>query len=87
MADSGVQVMLTGNIGLNAFQTFKLLEKVGIFPTSAAGIQTTAGVTGMVREAIGRFNSGQLQPVTGATVPEYFSVRTVCLETEDDEFA
>ena len=65
MADRGVQVILTGNVGPNAFQTL-----------SAAGLQIITGVTGTVREAIQRFNSGQLQPVSGATVPEYFSVRT-----------
>jgi predicted Fe-Mo cluster-binding NifX family protein len=76
MADRGVQVILTGNIGPNAFQTLL-----------AAGIQVIAGVNGTVREAIRRFNSGKLQPVTKATAPEYFSVRTACLGTEDDEFA
>ena len=76
MADRGVQVILTGNIGPNAFQTL-----------SAAGIQVIAGVSGTVREAIRRFNSGQLQPIAKATAPEYFSVITACLETEDDEFA
>jgi len=76
MADRGVQIILTGNIGPNAFQTL-----------SAAGIQIITGVTGVVRKAIRRFNSGQLQPVTRDTVPEYFGVRTdlhICIE--DDEF-
>lgn len=76
MADRGVQAILTGNIGPNAFQTL-----------SAAGIQVIAGVNGTVREAIRRFNSGQLQPVTRATSPEYSSVITdshICIE--DDEF-
>jgi predicted Fe-Mo cluster-binding NifX family protein len=77
MADRGVQVILTGNIGPNAFQTL-----------SAAGIQVIAEVNGTVREAIRQFNSGQLQPVTRATAPEYSSVITdshICIE--DDEFA
>lgn len=77
MADKGVQVILTGNIGPNAFQAL-----------SAAGIQIIARVNGTVREAIHRFNSGQLQPVTRATAPEYSSVKTdlhICIE--DDEFA
>ena len=75
MADRGIQVVLTGNMGPNAFQTL-----------SAAGIQVMAGVNGTVREAIHQLNSEQLRPVSSATVPEYFSVRTVCLGTEDDEF-
>ncbi len=64
MAERGVQVILTGNIGPNAFQTL-----------SAAGVQIMAGIAGTVREAIHQFSSGQLQPVSEATVPEYFSVR------------
>ena len=63
MADRGVQVVLTGNVGPNAFQTL-----------SAAGLQIITGVTGTVKEAIQRFNSGQLQPVGGATVPTHFGV-------------
>ena len=65
MVDKGVQVILTGNVGPNAFQTL-----------STAGVQIMAGVTGTLRETIRQFNSGQLQPVSRATVPEYFSVRT-----------
>jgi len=63
MADRGVQVVLTGNVGPNAFQTL-----------SASGLQIITGVTGTVREAIQRFNSGQFQPVGGATVPDHFGV-------------
>jgi len=75
MADRGIQVVLTGNIGPNAFQIL-----------SAAGVQVIAGVNGTVREAIHQLNSEQLRPVSRATVPEYFSVRNVCLGTEDEEF-
>lgn len=61
MTDKGVQVLLTGNVGPNAFQTL-----------SSAGIQIVTGVTGTVKEAIQRFKSGQFQPVSGATVPDHF---------------
>ena len=63
MAEKGVQVILTGNVGPNAFQTL-----------STAGLQIITGVTGTVKEAIQRFNSGQLQPVSGATVSTHFGV-------------
>ena len=63
MAEKGIQLILTGNVGPNAFQTL-----------SAAGVQMVTGVTGTVKEAIQRFNSGQLQPVSGATVPSHFGV-------------
>ena len=79
MADRGVQVILTGNIGPKAFQTL-----------SAASVQVITGVNGTVREAIHNLNSDQLRPVSRATVPEYFSVITdshICMEAEDDEFA
>ena len=76
MADRSVRVMLTGNIGPNAFQTL-----------SAAGVQVMAGIKGTVREAIRKLNSDQLRPVSRATVPEYFSVKTFCLGAEDDESA
>ena len=79
MADRGVQVILTGNIGPNAFQTL-----------SAADVQVITGVNGTVREAIHKLNSDQLRPVSRATVPEYFSVINdshICIEAEDDEFA
>jgi len=65
MVDRGVRVVLTGNVGPNAFQTL-----------SAAGVQVIAEVNGTVREAIKQFNSDQLRPVSRATVPEYFGVRT-----------
>ena len=76
MADRSVRVILTGNIGPNAFQTL-----------SAAGVQVMAGIKGTVREAIRKLNSDQLRPVSRATVPEYFSVKTFCLGAEDDESA
>ena len=65
MADRGIQVVLTGNIGPNAFQTL-----------STAGVQVIARVNGTVSEAIHNLNSDQFRPVSRATVPEYFSVRT-----------
>ena len=63
MADKGVQTILTGNVGPNAFQTL-----------SAAGVQIITGVTGTVKQAIQGFKSGQYQPVSGATVPTHFGV-------------
>ncbi len=64
MAEKGVQVVLTGNVGPNAFQAL-----------STAGIQIITGVTGTVKSAIERFNSGQLRPVSGTNVPDHFTAR------------
>jgi predicted Fe-Mo cluster-binding NifX family protein len=59
VAEKEVQAVLTGNCGPNAYSTL-----------SAAGIQVITGVTGTVREAIDRYNKGQLtadtQPSVGA---------------------
>ena len=47
MSDHGVQHVLTGNCGPNAFQVF-----------SAAGIQVIVGVSGIARQAVEQFKAG-----------------------------
>ena len=51
IADRDVSVILTGNCGPNAFQTF-----------GAAGIQVITGVGGIVRQAVEQYKSGALTP-------------------------
>lgn len=63
ISGKGAQVILTGNVGPNAFQAL-----------SAAGLQIITGVTGSVKSAIQRFKSGQLQPIGRATVPDHFGM-------------
>lgn len=63
ISEKGAQVILTGNVGPNAFQAL-----------SAAGLQIITGVTGTVQSAIQRFSIGQLQPISGATVPDHFGM-------------
>ena len=63
ISEKGAQIILTGNVGPNAFQAL-----------SAAGLQIITGVTGTVKSAIQRFSSGQLQPISGATVPDHFGM-------------
>jgi predicted Fe-Mo cluster-binding NifX family protein len=61
IANKGVQAVLTGSVGPNAFQAL-----------SAAGVSIITGVSGTVREAVKKFKSGQLQKVTAPTAPMGF---------------
>lgn len=63
VANKGVQAILTGSVGPNAFQVL-----------SAAGIRIVTGVFGTVREAIEKFKMGQLQEITAPTAPMGFGM-------------
>ena len=56
IANRGVQMVLTGNMGPNAFQAL-----------SSAGINVVTGIFGTVREVVERFKSGQLKATTVPT--------------------
>ncbi len=56
IASKGASVVLTGNVGPNAYQAL-----------SGAGIQVVTGVTGTVREAVMRYKDGELKSVTAPT--------------------
>ena len=58
VAGKGVQVVLTGNVGPNAFQAL-----------SSAGIQIITGAIGTVRESVARFKKGELGPISSPTAP------------------
>jgi predicted Fe-Mo cluster-binding NifX family protein len=55
-ANRGVQVVLTGSMGPNAFNAL-----------SSAGINVVTGVFGTVRDAVEKFKSGQLKATTTPT--------------------
>jgi len=61
LANKGVTVVLTGNCGPNAFQTF-----------GAAGIQVITGVIGQVREAVRMYKSGGMTSASGPNVQGHF---------------
>mgnify|MGYP006292569679 CR=1 FL=1 len=57
MADKGVQVVISGNCGPNAFRTM-----------NAADIQLISGVTGSVDSAIQEYKKGNLKPTNQSNV-------------------
>jgi len=56
-------VILTGNIGPNAFQILQ-----------SAGIKTITGASGKVREAIEKYKKGGFKPVEGSNVNSKFGI-------------
>ncbi len=65
IAERGVQFVLTGNCGPNAFKVFE-----------AAGIRVVTGVNGPVRQAVEQFNSGAFSSTTGPSVENHFGAQT-----------
>jgi predicted Fe-Mo cluster-binding NifX family protein len=59
----GVQAVLTGNCGPNAYQVL-----------SPAGIQVITGVSGKVRDAIEDYRSGKFKTNVSANVPDHFGM-------------
>ena len=57
LADKGVEVLITGHCGPNAFRAL-----------AAAGIKVVTGASGTVAEAIEKFRSGDLKPSSGSDV-------------------
>lgn len=63
VASKGVQAMLTGNTGPNAFQVL-----------SQAGIQVITGVSGKVQDAIERLKAGEFQAAPQPNVDAHFGM-------------
>jgi len=63
MAQHGVNVVLTGNVGPNAFQTLQ-----------AAKIDVITGVSGTVKEVVEKFNKGEYKKTDGPSVGSKFGI-------------
>ena len=63
VASKGVNVVLTGNVGPNAFQAL-----------SAAGIRVLTGVFGTVREAVEMYKRGELKEAGSPAVRGHFGM-------------
>jgi len=63
VAGKQVKVVITGNVGPNAFQTLQ-----------AAGLNVITGVSGGVKEAIEKHKKGELKPTQGPSVNSKFGI-------------
>ncbi|MDH4212095.1 MAG: NifB/NifX family molybdenum-iron cluster-binding protein [candidate division WOR-3 bacterium] len=63
VAKREARVVLTGNVGPNAFETLR-----------AAGIEVITGVSGTVKEAIEKYASGELSPTDKPSVNSKFGL-------------
>jgi len=63
MASKGVKAVLTGNVGPNAFQTL-----------TTGGIKIYTGLSGKVRDAVGKYKSGALEPTENPNVGSKFGM-------------
>jgi predicted Fe-Mo cluster-binding NifX family protein len=65
MVSRGVKVLITGNVGPNAFQAL-----------SAAGVTIVTGAFGTVRDVVEKYKKGELRETSAPTVRGHFGMGT-----------
>jgi len=65
IAGKGVEAVLTGNCGPNAYQVL-----------SSAGIKVITGVSGKIKDVISDYRAGKLTASAQANVPDHFGMGT-----------
>ena len=63
IADKKAKVVLTGNVGPNAFQTLQ-----------AAGVDVITGISGTVQEAVEKYKTGEFKSTNGPSVSSKFGM-------------
>lgn len=61
ISEKNVKVVLTGNVGPNAYQTL-----------NAAGVEVVTGVSGKVSEAVEKYKKGEFKSIDGPSVNSHF---------------
>jgi predicted Fe-Mo cluster-binding NifX family protein len=64
ISDKGVEAVLTGNVGPNAFQTLK-----------AANVKIYKGAFGTVQETLTKYEIGELEELSNSSVLGHFGLR------------
>jgi predicted Fe-Mo cluster-binding NifX family protein len=64
IADKGVEVVITGNVGPNAFQTLK-----------AANVKIYKEAFGTVQETLTKYEIGELEELSNSSVSGHFGLR------------
>ena len=64
IVNKGVEVVITGNVGPNAYSALRV-----------SSIEVITGVSGTVEEAVGRFKRGELKATDKPTVSGHFGSR------------
>jgi predicted Fe-Mo cluster-binding NifX family protein len=64
IANKGAEVVITGNVGPNAFQTLR-----------AANIKIYQIASGTVKETLAKYKDGELKELVNSSVPGHFGLR------------